>query len=187
MRAAVYHSNRDVRVVEIPRPVPGPGEILVRVRASGICGSDLMEWYRRPRAPLVLGHEVAGEVAQTGPGVRDLRRGDRVVTTHHVPCGRCRLCLTGRETCCPRLSVNHFDPGGFAEFVRVGEEAVRRGTFRLPPRTTFAEGSFVEPLACVLRAQRLAGLAPRDAVAMLGGGVSGLLHLLAAGAASRWS
>ena len=101
MLAAVYHTNSDIRIEEFPRPEPGEGEILIRIRASGICGSDLMEWYRVPKAPLVLGHEVAGEVVETGPGVSRFRVGDRVVATHHVPCDNCRYCLTGRHTNCP--------------------------------------------------------------------------------------
>ena len=98
MLAAVYHTNSDIRIEEFPRPEPGEGEILIRIRASGICGSDLMEWYRIPKAPLVLGHEVTGEVAETGPGVSRFQAGDRVVATHHVPCEKCRYCLTGTPT-----------------------------------------------------------------------------------------
>jgi L-iditol 2-dehydrogenase len=177
LRVAVYHSNDDVRVERRPRPVPGPGELLLRVRASGLCGSDVMEWYRRPRAPQVLGHEVAGEVAETGEGVTAFAAGDRVVATHHVPCDRCRYCATDRHSVCETLRTTRFDPGGFAEFVRLSAPHVERGTLRLPDTVSFEAGSFVEPLACVVRAQRVSRLRAGDSVAVLGAGVSGILQL----------
>jgi L-iditol 2-dehydrogenase len=177
MRVAVYYSNHDVRLEERPRPGIGPRELLVRVEASGICGSDVMEWYRLPRAPVVLGHEIAGTVEEAGEGVTAFRPGDRVVTTHHVPCNTCRYCLTGRHSVCETLRKTHFDPGGFSELVRLPAVNVERGTFLLPPSVSFEEASFVEPLACVVRAQRIAGLAPGQSVAVLGSGISGILHM----------
>jgi L-iditol 2-dehydrogenase len=149
----------------------------MRIRASGICGSDLMEWYRKPKAPIVLGHEVAGIVDEVGEGVEAFAVGDRIVTTHHVPCNRCRYCLTDRHSVCPTLHSTTFDPGGFAEFVRLPAINVDRGTFHLPDEVTFDEGSFVEPLACVIRGQRLTGVRPGDSVAVLGSGVSGILQI----------
>ena len=177
MRVAVYYSNSDVRPDERPRPTIGPGELLMRIRASGICGSDLMEWYRKPKAPIVLGHEVAGVVEAVGEGVEAFAVGDRIVTTHHVPCNRCRYCLTDRHSVCPTLHSTTFDPGGFAEYVRLPAINVDRGTFHLPDNVTFDEGSFVEPLACVVRGQRLTGVRPGDSVAVLGSGVSGILQI----------
>lgn len=177
MRVAVYFSNSDIRIEERPRPRIGPGEALVRVRASGICGSDLMEWYRRPKAPVVLGHEVAGTIEEIGAEVEALRPGDRVVTTHHVPCGACRYCRSDRHAACPMLHRTTFEPGGFAELVRLPAENVRLGTFRLPDPVSFEQGSFVEPLACVVRGQRLAGVRAGDSLAVVGSGVAGLLHL----------
>jgi L-iditol 2-dehydrogenase len=180
VRVAVYHANDDVRLEERPRPAIGAGELLLRVEASGICGSDVMEWYRKPRAPLVLGHEVAGVIEESGEGVTAFRAGDRIATTHHVPCNVCRYCLTDRHSACSTLHSTTFDPGGFAEFVRLPAINVERGTFRLPDGVSFEEGSFVEPLACVVRGQRIAGLRPGDSVAILGSGISGILHLLLA-------
>jgi L-iditol 2-dehydrogenase len=177
VRVAVYYSNSDVRPEQRPRPAIGPGEVLMRIRASGICGSDLMEWYRKPKAPIVLGHEVAGVVEQVGDGVEAFKTGDRIVTTHHVPCNRCRYCLTDRHSVCPTLHATTFDPGGFAEYVRLPAINVERGTFHLPDGMTFDEGSFVEPLACVIRGQRLTGIRPGDSVAVLGSGVSGILQI----------
>jgi L-iditol 2-dehydrogenase len=180
VRVAVYYNNSDIRLEDRPRPTPGPGELLVQVAASGICGSDVMEWYRVPKAPIVLGHEVAGIVAGTGAGVEAFRAGDRVVTTHHVPCNTCRYCLTGRASVCDTLRTTHFDPGGFSEFVRIPAANVERGTFPLPDAVSFEEGSFVEPLACVVRALRIARMRPGQSVTVLGCGISGVLHLQAA-------
>lgn len=177
MRVAVYHSNSDLRVEEQPVPEPGPGELLVRIEASGICGSDLMEWYRLPRAPLVLGHEVAGTVERVGDGVTSFAPGDRIVTTHHVPCGDCHYCNGGRESVCETLRRTSFDPGGFAEFVRLPQINVERGTFAIPESVSFAEATFVEPLACAIRSQNIAGVGAGDCVAVLGSGISGVLQI----------
>ena len=183
MRAAMYYANDDVRIVDLPTPRIGPGEILVRVRASGICGSDVMEWYRKPRAPLVLGHEIAAEVAQAGAGVDTVKVGDRVFVSHHVPCGSCRYCRAGHETVCDTLRTTNFDPGGFAEFVRVPAINVNHGVFLLPREISDEEATFVEPLACVIRGQRLADFRPGATMLILGSGVAGLLHIKLAKAA----
>ncbi len=177
MRVAMYYNNRDVRLEEMAVPKIASGELLVRIRASGICGSDLMEWYRIKKAPLVLGHEIAGEVVDAGKGVEHFRSGDRVFACHHVPCGKCRYCLAGHASVCDTLRTTHFDPGGFAEFVRVPEINVDLGTFRLPDEITFDEGSFIEPLACVVRAQRFARLTGGQTVLVIGSGISGLLQI----------
>ena len=177
MLAAVYHANSDIRIEEFPRPEPGEGEVLIRIRASGICGSDLMEWYRVPKAPLVLGHEVAGEVVEAGTGVSRFQAGDRVVATHHVPCNECRYCLTDRHTSCPMIRKSGFNPGGFSEYVCVAPPNVERGVFHLPGSVSFEEGSFTEPLGCVTRAIRAAGVRRGESVTILGSGTAGLLCL----------
>jgi len=180
VRAAVYYRNDDVRIEERPRPAAGPGELLVRIEASGICGSDVMEWYRTRKAPLVLGHEIAGVVEEAGAGVASFEPGDRVVATHHVPCNTCRYCLAGNHNVCDTLRTTSFDPGGFAEYVRLPAINVDRGTFLLPDGVSFEEASFVEPLACVIRALRVASVGPGDTVAVLGSGIAGVLMIRAA-------
>jgi L-iditol 2-dehydrogenase len=177
MRVAMYYNNQDVRLEEMPVPSIGAGELLVRVRASGICGTDVMEWYRLKKAPLVLGHEIAGEIAHVGEGVERYRSGDRVFVSHHVPCNHCRYCLNGHQSVCDTLRQTRFDPGGFAEFLRVPKINVELGTFLLPDEMSFDEGSFIEPVACVVRAQRLAGLIAKQSVLVIGSGISGLLHI----------
>lgn len=177
MRVAVYHNNADIRIEERPVPDIGAGEILVRIRASGVCGSDVMEWYRVPKAPIVLGHEVSGEVVEVGKGVADLSVGDRVVVSHHVPCNDCRLCDAGFHTACHTLHTTNFDPGGFCEYVRVPRLQTERGVLRLPDDVTYEEGTFVEPLGCVVRAQTRAGVRSGSTVLVIGSGISGLLHI----------
>jgi len=177
MRVAMYYNNRDVRLEEIPTPRIGPGELLVKVMASGICGSDVMEWYRIKKAPRVLGHEITGEIVEVGEGVERYRTGGRVFVSHHVPCNTCHYCLNGHHTVCDTLRSTNFDPGGFADYIRVPRINVDRGVFVLPEKVSFEDGVFIEPLACVLRGQRLAGLKPGQTVFVMGSGISGLLHI----------
>ena len=180
MKVAVYYNNRDVRIEERPVPRIGPGELLVKVMASGICGSDVMEWYRIRKAPIVLGHEIAGLIVGKGPGVERYEAGDRVFVSHHIPCNTCHWCLKGSHTACETLHTTNYDPGGFSEYLRVPGLNVDRGVFLLPGGVTFEQGVFVEPLACVVRGQRLAGLQPGQSVLILGSGIAGLLHLMLA-------
>jgi L-iditol 2-dehydrogenase len=180
MRVAVYYNNSDIRLEERPVPPIGSGEILVRVIASGICGSDVMEWYRVKKAPLVLGHEIAGEIAAVGEDVTRYKVGDRVFVSHHIPCNTCHYCLRGYHTACETLHTTNYDPGGFAEYIRIPRLNVDHGVFVLSDEVSFDAGVFVEPLACVVRGQRIANLQPGQAVLILGSGISGLLHLLLA-------
>jgi L-iditol 2-dehydrogenase len=181
MKAGMYYNNRDVRVEEVARPEIGDRDLLIKVRACGICGSDLMEWYRIRRAPLVLGHEITGEVVEVGAGVREFAPGDRVFTIHHVPCENCPQCLSGHPTACETFQrVNNFTPGGFAEYLRVTGRSVDTGTLKLPPEISYEQGTFIEPLGTVLRSLRTSELAAGDSVLVVGSGLSGLLHVKAA-------
>ncbi len=177
MRVAMYYNNQDVRLKEMSTPRIGRGELLIKVLASGICGSDVMEWYRLKKAPLVLGHEITGEIAEVGQDVDGYHVGDRVFVAHHVPCNTCRYCLHGLHTVCETLHTTTFDPGGFAEYLRVPPLNVDRGVFLLPDEISFEDGTFIEPLACVVRGQRLSHLLPGQTVLVLGSGISGLLHV----------
>ena len=177
MRVAVYYNNRDVRIQEIPTPEIADDEILLKVMASGICGSDVAEWYRVPKAPKVLGHEAAGIIEKTGKVVKGFSTGDRVFVSHHVPCNKCRCCRRGHHTACETLHTNNYYPGGFSEYIQVPRINVEQGTYKMPAEMSFAEGTFIEPLACVLRGQRIAEIRRSDTVLIFGAGVSGLLHL----------
>ena len=177
MRVAMWYSNRDIRIEEMPIPQIGSGELLVRVEASGICGSDVMEWYRLDRAPLVLGHEIGGQIVAVGDGVKNYKEGDRVSAAHHVPCNTCHYCLSGHPTVCDTLRQTNFDPGGFAEYIRLPAINVDRGVFLLPDEVSYEEATFIEPLACILRGQRLAHMEPGNSVLVIGSGIGGLLHV----------
>lgn len=177
MKAALYYTNDDVRIVDVPVPEIGPGEVLVEMRACGICGSDVMEWYRKPKAPLYFGHELTGIVRQAGEKVTDFKEGDRVFVHHHVPCFTCHYCQRGSYTMCPTYHETNLDPGGFAEFVRVPSFNVQRGMLKLSSEISFDEGTLIEPISCALRGLTKARLRPADTLLILGGGVSGLIHI----------
>lgn len=177
MLAAVYYNNRDVRVQEMPKPEIADDEILVKVMASGICGSDVTEWYRVPKAPRILGHEATGVIEEVGAKVSRYKVGDRVFVSHHVPCGKCRYCQKGHHTACETLHTTNYYPGGFAQYIRVPRVNVESGVYKLPSDMSFEEGTFIEPLACVVRGQRLAEVNEDDVLLVIGSGVSGILHV----------
>ncbi len=177
MYVAMYYNNNDVRIEEMSVPEINDNELLVKVQASGICGSDVMEWYRIKKAPLVLGHEIAGDVVQVGKNVEKYKIGDRVFVSHHVPCNTCRYSLDDQHTLCDTLHSTNFYPGGFAEYLRVPKINVDRGVFLLPKEMSYDEGVFIEPLACVVRGMRIVGMKPGASVLVIGSGIAGLLHI----------
>ncbi|MGI9539987.1 MAG: alcohol dehydrogenase catalytic domain-containing protein, partial [Miltoncostaeaceae bacterium] len=162
-----------------PRPAVGPGELLVRVRACGLCGSDLMRWYQDPRAPMVMGHEPAGEVVEAGEGASHAI-GARVFVHHHVPCMACERCLAGRHTLCATFRETALDPGGLSEYVRVPAPNAALDTLALPDDVDDVAATLIEPLGCILRGQRWAGVGPGRTVAVVGAGSMGLLEIVAA-------
>ncbi|OYD14787.1 alcohol dehydrogenase [candidate division WOR-3 bacterium JGI_Cruoil_03_44_89] len=177
MKVGMYYRNDDVRLEEMPTPKIGVGEMLVKMVACGICGSDVMEWYRIKKAPRVLGHEVTGVVVELGEGVKGYNVGDRVFVTHHVPCDECRYCVRGYHSVCDTLRSTNFDPGGFAEYIRVPSINVKKGVYLLPDEVSFEDGTFIEPLGCVVRGQRVARIGKGDTVLVIGSGIAGLLHI----------
>jgi L-iditol 2-dehydrogenase len=178
MKTAVYYNNNDIRIEDRPKPEIKEGEFLVKVKASGICGTDLMEWYRIKKAPRVLGHEMAGEIVESRSDKFNI--GQRVFVSHHVPCNECKYCLAGNHTACEMLHKGNYDPGGFSEFVRVPKINVENGTYILPENVSYEEGTMIEPLACVVRAQRIIGVGEGQTVLVMGSGISGLLNILVA-------
>lgn len=177
MKVAMYYNNHDVRIEEQPIPTISDDELLIKIKASGICGSDVMEWYRIKKAPLVLGHEIAGEIIQKGKQVKTFEIGDRIFATHHVPCNTCRFCLNGHHTLCKTLHTTKFYPGGFAEYLRLPAINVDRGTFLLPDTVSYDDATFIEPLACVVRGFRYANFKPAQTVTVLGSGMAGLINI----------
>jgi len=178
MRAAVLYDVDDVRIEDRPIPELRDGEILVRTMASGICSGDVMGWYIRRKAPLVLGHEPAGVVAEAR-GRTELPVGARVFVHHHAPCFACRACERGDHVQCATWRATKIEPGGIAQYFRVAREN-QRDTLVLPENVAFADASLVEPLACVLKSLRRSGLRAGDRCYVIGLGVMGLLHVLAA-------
>lgn len=177
MHVAMYYSNNDIRLKEMPVPEAGRGEIVIRIHASGICGSDVLEWYRAGKTPLVLGHEIAGEIVEVGDGVTSYRKGQRVSASHHVPCNTCHYCLSDHHSVCETLRTTKFYPGGFSEYVRLPQINVDRGVYLLPSDMSYEEATFIEPLGCVLRGQRFAKVSVGSRVLIIGSGISGLLHI----------
>jgi len=177
MKVATYYSRQDIRLEDVPVPKLGPSEILVQVRACGLCGSDLMEWYVKEKAPAVLGHEPAGVIAEVGQGVTQFEVGDRVFAHHHVPCFTCHHCLRGYYTLCETFKATHLDPGGFAEYVRVPALNVERDVLKLPPDMSFAEATLIEPVATCIRGIERANIQTGDTVIVIGAGVAGLVHM----------
>jgi len=175
MKVSMWYNNNDIRLEEVPTPSAGPGEMLVKVISCGICGSDIVEWYRLPRAPLVQGHEVGVEVMEIGDGVSKYKKGDRLFIAPKVPCLKCSYCLSGHFPQCNEVKDRL--PGGFAEYILVPKELVKNGSYLLPDNVSYDQATFIEPLACVVRAQRLASIEDGQTVLILGSGMSGLLHV----------
>jgi L-iditol 2-dehydrogenase len=175
MKVSYWYNNRDIRIEETPTPQPGPGEVLVKVMSCGICGSDVVEWYRLPRAPLVQGHEIGAEVVAVGDSVTKCKPGDRVFVAPKVPCMECSYCKGGHYPQCSEVKARL--PGGFAEYILVPDALVDRGTYLLPESVSFDRSTFIEPLACVVSAQRLAAVREGGTVLVAGCGMSGLLHV----------
>ena len=176
MIAAFYYNNQDIRIKEIPIPKIKSDELLLKVMACGICGSDVMEWYRISKAPIVLGHEAVGFIHKIGKEVEDYSVGDRVFVSHHVPCNECEYCESGYHTACATLHKTNYYPGGFAQYIRVPKINIKNGMHKLPAQMSFEEGTFIEPLACVIRGQRIAEVQKEDSLLIIGCGVSGILH-----------
>jgi L-iditol 2-dehydrogenase len=175
MLIAKYYHNNDIRLEEMPKPKIGPGEILVRVRASGICGTDVMEWYRLQKAPRILGHEIAGDIVESQSDQYHI--GQRVFVSHHVPCHDCKFCREDNQTACDTLHAGNYDPGGYSEFVRVPKINVDYGVYVLPEQVSYAEGTMIEPLACGVRGLRLINIRAHHTVLILGCGISGILNI----------
>lgn len=177
MKVAVYYNPDDIRVEDKPKPKIGSKDILVEMRACGLCGSDLMDWYLEKRVPLVLGHEPSGTIVEAGSEVEGFEPGDRVFAHHHVACLTCHYCRHGDYTLCPSFRETHLDPGGFAEYFRVPNDNVLTDTLKIPEEMSFEEATFIEPTACCIKGLRETDPQPGDSIAIVGTGPTGLLLL----------
>lgn len=175
MKAVRIEVDGSVSVVEAPVPAIGPGEALLRTRAAGICGSDLIDWYVAKKAGQVIGHEVAGEIVEVGAGVTSFSAGDRVAPHHHAPCLECGDCRAGRFVHCATWRLSRLDPGGMAEYVRIPAGNLAGDTLKIPGALTFEEASFIEPLATVVKAFRRGRFGPGQSLLVVGLGTVGQL------------
>src|ERR1700726_326937 len=176
MQVARLYDFGDIRVEESPRPVVGPSDILVRTRACGICSGDIMPWYIRRKAPLVLGHEPVGVIEEVGAAVTEFRRGERVFVHHHAPCFECASCRRGEYVQCATWRATKIVPGGMAEYFVVGGHN-QRDTLRLPDTLSDADGVLVEPAACVVKSLRRSGLKRGESILIIGLGIMGMMHV----------
>lgn len=177
MKVVRLYTSSDIRFEEEPIPQVGPGEALVKTRACGICSGDVMGWYIEKKAPLVFGHEPAGEVVEVGPGVSDFQAGDRVFIHHHAPCFTCRACQRGQFVQCATWRSSRIVPGGMAEYFLVPKENLSGDTLQLPPDLSFADGSLIEPAACSVKALRRSRLQAGESVFVIGLGIMGQLNV----------
>lgn len=186
MKAVIYHTYDDIRLENVPVPSCAEDELLIRVHGCGLCGSDILKITRQAPPPVKLGHELTGTIVERGRRVAGFEVGQRVVVAHHVPCGVCHYCLHGNYSMCAAFQASNVDPCGFAEYMRVPASHVRRTTLPLPETLSAEEGSFVEPLACCVRAVQRTPLLDGDSVVVMGLGSIGLLMLQAVkGVAAR--
>ena len=177
INVAEYYSNSDIRIKKISKPLIEEKEILVKMQACGICGTDVMEWYRKASAPKVLGHEMSGMVVKIGSQVTGLKVNDRVFISHHVPCFDCYYCDNEQYSACNSLHTGNFFPGGFSEYIRIPEENVKYGTFVLPKEMTYEEATMIEPMACAVAGQNSLNIEKDETVIVIGSGISGLSHI----------
>lgn len=180
MKVAMYYGLGDIRIENMPTPKIGRNEMLVEMKACSLCGSDLMEWYLEKRAPLVLGHEPAGVVAETGSEVKNFQVGDRVFVHHHAACLTCHYCTHADYTMCEQFSQTHIEPGGFAQFFKVPAPNLQIDTLKLPSNISFEEATLIEPVACCIRALKKCQINQGDTLAIIGAGPSGIIHCVLA-------
>lgn len=177
MKVARLYDSNDIRFEEEPIPQVGPGEALIKTRVCGICSGDVMGWYMKKKAPVVFGHEPAGEVVAVGAGVTDFRPGDRVFVHHHAPCFACRACQRGEFVQCATWRATRIVPGGMSEYFLVPQANLAGDTLRLPDDLSFADGSLIEPAACVVKSLRRARFQAGESIFIIGLGIMGQLHV----------
>ena len=178
MLACLINGQRQAEITDVPVPRLHPGEVLIKLAAAGICGTDVEKVHGAYGLGGLLGHEVSGTIASLGDEVTDLRKSDRVIAHHHVPCYNCHYCQEGDHTMCDLFRKTNFDPCGFAEYFRVPETNVTRGAVtRLPSEASFEEGSMIEPTACCVRALNKAEVKQGDNVLVVGLGPTGLIQI----------
>ena len=176
MKVSKLYSFHDIRIEDIPIPEIGPGDALLKTKASGICSGDVMPWYIEKKAPLILGHEPSGEIADVGKDVTSFKKGDRVFVHHHAPCFTCRHCKRGDYVQCDTWRRTVIMPGGISEYILIPEINLENDTLNLPDTLSYEEGTLIEPVACVIKALKRAKIRHGDIVLIIGLGVMGMLN-----------
>jgi L-iditol 2-dehydrogenase len=180
LKVARLYSFHDIRIEDVPVPEPGPGDALIKTRACGICSGDVMPWYIEKKAPLVPGHEPAGEVVTLGSEVKTFKEGDRVFTHHHAPCFSCKYCKRKDYVQCVTWRSSHIIPGGVSEYILVPAVNLKNDTFVLPESLSFEDGTLIEPTACAVKGLERAEIREGDTVLVIGLGVMGMINLMMA-------
>ena len=174
MKAAIYYDNSDIRIEERPIPEIGPDDVLLKTIASGLCGGETMEWYHKPRAPKVMGHEPAGIIVDKGANVKNFNIGDKIFVNHYVSCGTCHYCLRGRYTLCESFKDSKLFPGTMCEYFRIPGRNLNRDSIIIPENVSFAEATLCEPWGCVIGGLKVTEILPGDTVAVIGAGFMGM-------------
>jgi len=183
MKAAFFYGKEDIRIREVNIPKIKEDEILIRVRVCGICGSDVRSYYKgvegRYKIPLILGHEVSGEVFKTGGEIDGFAMGDRVVVAPIYGCGKCSFCVSGQENLCKNVAIFGCNlDGAFAEYMKIPAQAIQRGALvKIPDELSDEEAALIEPFSCCLHGILRANVEPGDTVVVIGAGPIGLAHL----------
>lgn len=180
MKIAKLYSFNDIRIEDIPVPEVGPKDALIKTKACGICSGDVMPWYIEKKAPLVLGHEPAGEIVEVGKEVTSFKPGDRVFVHHHAPCFTCRFCRRGDYVQCETWKNTKIIPGGISEYILIPQINLENDTLNLPDNLSYEDGTLIEPTACVVKALKRVNVKRGDIVLVIGLGVMGLLNILLA-------
>ena len=180
MKAAVAYDFKDIRIEDVPVPEVGPREALVKIAACGICSGDVMPWYIRKKAPIVLGHEPAGTIVEIGNEVKGFKVGDRVAMHHHAPCFTCHFCMRGDYVQCDTWRKSRLFPGGISEYVKIPEENLQGDTLLLPNSVSMEDATLTEPTACVVKGFKRARIREGDIVLVQGLGTMGQMNILLA-------
>jgi len=180
MKVARLYSFSDIRIEDVPVPRVEPGDVLIKTHACGICSGDVMPWYIEKKAPLVPGHEPAGEIVEVGKEVTSFKSGDRVFTHHHAPCFACRHCEKGNYVQCQTWKTSKIIPGGISEYILVPQINLENDTLNIPDNLSYEDGTLIEPTACVVKAMKRADVGRGDRVFIIGLGVMGQLNVILA-------
>ncbi|OCG02167.1 zinc-dependent dehydrogenase [Gilliamella sp. wkB112] len=177
MKATVCYKQNDLRTEDLPIPEISDNEVLIKMLACGLCGTDIQKIRGDSvQKPTVLGHEVVGEIIKKGKNVNKFNLGDRVITAIHVPCFTCHYCNKGHYTICEQFRTNNIDPGGFAEFIRIPELHLKHLTHKVSDNISDEEATLIEPIACCLHGLKQADIRANDSVLIMGAGTIGILH-----------